>query len=82
MLKCEKNILSNASRAKALKKEITNLTTLKLKTINQSEKTQKRLPGKLFASHISNKGLVTTTYQELSQIKIKFKPTVKWRFGQ
>lgn len=51
MMKYEKIILSNTLRVQALKKEITNLTTLKLKT---SINDVKRQPGKLFATQISN----------------------------
>lgn len=57
---------------KTLKKDIINLTPLKFKTsINKAKKIKERLPGKLFATHISNKGLIIKTCKELSQIKMK-----------
>lgn len=57
---------------KTPKKDIINLTPLKFKTsINKVKKTKERLPGKLFATHINNKGLIIKTCKELLQIKMK-----------
>lgn len=73
---------------KAIKVKINKWNDIKLKTFRTAKKTMKKMKrpltkwGKIFASHMSDKMLISKVYKELLQLNSKKTQTTQLKNGQ